>query len=52
MNGQAGTVGFSSAQFRAEREADWERLEELLHRVERGSLRRLSDDDLIELPIL
>ncbi|QLC23197.1 stage II sporulation protein M [Parasphingopyxis sp. CP4] len=43
---------FSSTTFREEREADWARLEELLGRAERGSVRRLSDDDLRELPIL
>lgn len=43
---------FSSSTFRAEREADWYRLEELLQRAEGGSVKRLSDDDLLELPVL
>lgn len=43
---------FSSTTFRAEREADWTRLEELLRRAEGGSVRRLSDEDLLELPVL
>lgn len=43
---------FSAALFRAEREADWARLETLLDRVEKGSARRLSDDDLTDLPRL
>lgn len=43
---------FSSTTFRAEREADWARLEELLKRAERRSVRGLSDEDLRELPIL
>lgn len=38
--------------FRAEREAEWRRLEEIVARAERGSLRRLSDEDLLALPIL
>lgn len=43
---------FSSRNFREEREADWQRLEQLLKRAEGGSVRRLSDDDLVELPVL
>lgn len=38
--------------FRAEREADWLRLEGLLDTAERKSLRRLSDEDLAALPVL
>ena len=41
-----------SQRFRAEREADWQRLEHLLGRLERGSLARLSDDELLALPVL
>lgn len=43
---------FNSTTFRAEREADWARLEELLKRAEGGSVRKLSDTDLLELPVL
>jgi uncharacterized membrane protein SpoIIM required for sporulation len=43
---------FTAANFRAEREADWARLEALLDRVERKSPRRLGEDELIELPRL
>lgn len=43
---------FTAANFRAEREADWAQLEALLDRVERKSPRRLSEDELIELPRL
>lgn len=43
---------FSSRTFRVEREADWQRLEEMLRRVEGRSVRRLSDEDLLELPVL
>lgn len=43
---------FATRHFRAEREADWARLEGMLDRVERGSARRLAESDLIELPRL
>jgi uncharacterized membrane protein SpoIIM required for sporulation len=41
-----------SRRFRAQREAEWQRLEEIVTRAERGSLRRLSDEDLLALPVL
>jgi len=41
-----------TARFRAEREADWLRLEKIVDRVERRSVRALSDDDLFALPLL
>jgi uncharacterized membrane protein SpoIIM required for sporulation len=41
-----------SHRFRAEREADWRRLEALLSRVEKGGARRLSRDELVEMPVL
>jgi uncharacterized membrane protein SpoIIM required for sporulation len=41
-----------SHRFRAEREADWRRLEALLSRVERGGPRRLTRDELVEMPVL
>jgi uncharacterized membrane protein SpoIIM required for sporulation len=43
---------FGLTRFRAEREADWARLEALLDTVEKKSARRLSSADLIELPRL
>ncbi|MCR5872392.1 MULTISPECIES: stage II sporulation protein M [unclassified Sphingomonas] len=43
---------FGVSQFRAEREADWKRLEALLDLVEKKSPRRLTSDDLFELPRL
>ncbi len=43
---------FSSRTFREEREADWAQLEKLLRRAERGSFRALSDEDLLDLPVL
>ena len=41
-----------SDRFRQEREADWRRLEAIISRIERGSLRRLSDGDMLALPVL
>ncbi|MGZ6018281.1 MAG: stage II sporulation protein M [Phenylobacterium sp.] len=41
-----------SRRFRAEREADWRRLEALLNRVEKGGARRLNRDELVEMPVL
>jgi uncharacterized membrane protein SpoIIM required for sporulation len=46
------TPTFGLRHFRAEREADWLRLETLLDLVERKSPRRLTSEDLIELPRL
>ena len=39
-----------SRRFRDEREAEWRRLDALLERLEGGSLRRLSDAELLALP--
>ena len=36
--------------FRAQREEEWRRLEDIVVRAEKGSVRRLSDEDLLELP--
>lgn len=44
------TIGAN--RFRAEREADWAALEAMLDRAEKKSLKSLSDDDLIALPVL
>lgn len=41
-----------SRRFRQEREADWRRLEALLARAERGTVRRLSVDDMVAIPRL
>ena len=42
----------NATRFRQAHSADWERLEELVTRLEKRSIRRLSDDDLLELPAL
>lgn len=39
-----------SDRFRLEREADWQRLERIVIRLEKGRLRGLSDEDLLALP--
>jgi len=41
-----------SRRFRAEREGDWRRLESLLARVEGRSARRLTDEELLAIPVL
>ena len=41
-----------SARFRREREGDWRRLERLLQRLEREPASRLSDEDLLAIPVL
>lgn len=41
-----------SDRFRLAREGDWTRLEDIVSRMERGRLRRISDEDLLVLPVL
>jgi len=41
-----------SRRFRAVREPDWRRLEAILNTAEHGSLKSLSDEDLLALPVL
>lgn len=41
-----------SDRFRLEREGDWRRLEDILIRMEKGSIRRVSDEELLALPAL
>lgn len=40
----------NASRFRAAHAGDWERLDDILARIEKGSLDRLSDDDLLALP--
>jgi uncharacterized membrane protein SpoIIM required for sporulation len=42
----------NATRFRQAHSADWERLDELVTRLEKKSMRSLSDDDLLELPAL
>jgi uncharacterized membrane protein SpoIIM required for sporulation len=48
----APTVAYSTAAFRREREGDWQAFEALVDRLERGSISRLSDEELLALPRL
>jgi len=42
----------NATRFRAAHEADWSRLDELVTRLEKRSIRALDDDDLLALPVL
>jgi hypothetical protein len=46
------SAALRSDRFRLEREGDWRRLEAIIGRMEKGGLRRVSDDDLLALPAL
>ena len=46
------SAALSSDRFRLEREAEWTELEDILRRMEGGSMRRVSDDELLRLPAL
>ena len=57
MAGMAGSQTNPSARadsrgFRAAREADWARLEDILQRAERKSVKALPGEDLLALPVL
>lgn len=41
-----------SDRFRLEREADWARIDAMVTAMEKGRLKRLSDDDVMALPVL
>ena len=47
-----GQLAFSSQRFREEREADWQQFEALLARLESRSARSLTDEELLQLPVL
>lgn len=46
------SAALRSDRFRLEREGDWRRLEEIVKQMERGGLRKISDEDLLALPTL
>jgi uncharacterized membrane protein SpoIIM required for sporulation len=46
------TVVVNASRFRAAHEADWDRLEQLVTRMEKRSIAALSDDDILALPLL
>lgn len=50
--GSANAPLVNATRFRAAHEADWARLEELVGRLEKRSIRSLDDDDLLALPVL
>lgn len=58
MNERIGDLGaieraaLRSDRFRLEREGDWQRLESIVTRMEKGRLRSLSDEDVQALPVL
>ncbi|WP_340587377.1 stage II sporulation protein M [Erythrobacter alti] len=41
-----------SDRFRLEREVDWQRLEQIVTALEKGRPKRISDEDLLDLPVL
>jgi len=41
-----------SDRFRLEREADWKHLDDIVTRLEKGRFRKLSDEDVLALPVL
>ena len=50
--GSEGAPRVNATRFRQAHEADWERLEAIVTRIEKRSIRSLSDEDLLELPAL
>ena len=46
------SAALRSDRFRLEREDDWQRLEEIVKRMESGGLRKVDDEDLLALPTL
>lgn len=52
MTSAVGTTASSLARFRADREPLWTRLDTLLAQAQKRGVRALSDDELIELPVL
>lgn len=51
-NGAIEAAALRSDRFRLEREADWQRLDAIVTRMEKGSIRKLSDQDVLALPVL
>jgi uncharacterized membrane protein SpoIIM required for sporulation len=49
---EARPVVVNASRFRAAHEADWERLDQLVTRMEKRSIGALSDDDILALPLL
>jgi uncharacterized membrane protein SpoIIM required for sporulation len=49
---EARPVLVNASRFRAAHEADWERLDQLVTLIEKKSIRALSEDDILALPLL
>ncbi|MEA3052557.1 MAG: hypothetical protein QOG72_1460 [Sphingomonadales bacterium] len=49
---EARPVLVNASRFRAAHEGDWERLDDLVTRIEKKSIRALSDEDILALPLL
>ena len=49
---EARPVLVNASRFRAAHEGDWEHLDRLVTRIEKRSIRALSDDDILALPLL
>lgn len=52
MSAPMGDLRLKSHRFRLEREADWRSLERLLDKAESGSLKSLSEDEVVSLTVL
>lgn len=52
MSTAPGAILVNAGRFRAAHEGDWQRLETLVATMEKRSIRTLSDDDLLALPLL
>ena len=52
MTSASGDIRLKSQRFRQEREDDWRRLERLMDRAEKGALSKLSDQDILAIPVL
>jgi uncharacterized membrane protein SpoIIM required for sporulation len=50
--GDIAAAALRSDRFRQAREGDWQRLEKIVSALEKGSFRRLSDADVLDLPVL
>lgn len=52
VEGRAAAPLVNASRFRAAHEAEWDRLDQLVSRMEKRSVRALSDDDILALPLL
>lgn len=52
IDGQTALPRVNASRFRAAHEAEWQRLDQLLTRMEKRSIRALSEEDILALPLL